>query len=166
FLLGDAAARRPTCPVYLRPDRFMPAFRGDIGMAGTHAKITMTVGPLLPILVRVAVPITLANLFQSGYDIVNALWLGRLGEAAIAAVTASGPLFFVLIALGSGLSTAGAVLIAQNAGAGRREALDHVAAQTLLMVGAVALAFTVLGAASSTPALRLIGVEPAIASLA
>jgi putative MATE family efflux protein len=135
-------------------------------MAGTHAKITMTAGPLLPILVRVAVPITLANLFQSGYDIVNALWLGRLGEAAIAAVTASGPLFFVLISLGSGLSTAGAVLIAQNAGAGRRDALDHVAAQTLLMVGAVALAFTLLGAATSAPALRLIGVEPAIASLA
>lgn len=135
-------------------------------MADAHAKVIMTHGPLLPILVRVAVPITLANLFQSGYDIVNALWLGQLGEAAIAAVTASGPLFFVLISLGSGLSTAGAVLIAQNAGAGRREALDHVAAQTLLMVAVMALAFTIGGAATTTPALRLIGVEPEIAALA
>src|SRR5690606_26849609 len=72
-------------------------------------------------------------------------------------------LFFIFIALGSGLSTAAAVLIAQNAGAGRREALDHVAAQTLLMVAGVALAFTVAGAATTGPALRLIGIEPAMA---
>ena len=135
-------------------------------MSGQHAKVTMTEGPLLPILVRVAVPITFANLFQAGYDIVNAFWLGRLGQEAIAAVTASGPLFFVLISLGSGLSTAGAVLIAQNAGAKRLEALDHVAAQTLLMVAAMALAFTLAGAATTAPALRLIGVEPGIAALA
>lgn len=126
----------------------------------------MTEGPLLPILVRVAVPITLANLFQAGYDIVNALWVGQLGEEAIAAVTASGPLFYVLISLGSGLSTAGAVLVAQNAGAKRLAALDHIAAQTLLMVIAMALVFTVAGAATTGPALRLIGVEPGIAALA
>ncbi len=32
----------------------------------------MTEGPLLPILVRVEVPITSANLFQAGYNIINA----------------------------------------------------------------------------------------------
>src|SRR6478609_1122882 len=126
----------------------------------------MTEGPLLGILLRVALPITLTNLFQSSFDIVNAFWVGRLGEEAIAAVAASGPLFNVLISLGSGLSTAGAVLIAQNAGARRFDALDHVAAQTLLMVGAMALAFTVLGVVASAPLLRLIGVEPDIAALA
>lgn len=135
-------------------------------MSGQHAKVSMTEGPLLPILVRVALPITFANLFQASYDIINAFWLGRLGQDAIAAVTASGPLFFVLISLGSGLSTAGAVLIAQNAGAKRYDALDHVAAQTLLMVAVMALVFTLFGAATTAPALRLIGVERGIADLA
>jgi putative MATE family efflux protein len=135
-------------------------------MAKAHSVVTMTEGPLLGILIRVAVPITLTNLVQSSYDIVNALWVGQLGEAAIAAVAASGPIFYVLISLGSGLSTAGAVLIAQNAGAGRHDALDHITAQTLLMVGAMALAFTLAGAATSSLALHLIGVEPRIAGLA
>ena len=45
-------------------------------MSGKHAKVAMTEGPLLPILVRVAVPITFANLFQAGYDNVNAFWGG------------------------------------------------------------------------------------------
>ena len=135
-------------------------------MPRSNGAIAMTEGPLLGILVKVAIPIALSNLVQSSYDIVNALWLGRLGEEAIAAVAASGPIFGVLISLGSGLSTAGAVLIAQNAGAKRYEALDHVAAQTLLMVAAMALAFTVFGLVASGPLLRLIGVEPEIASLA
>ncbi|HYP80565.1 MAG TPA: MATE family efflux transporter [Steroidobacteraceae bacterium] len=125
----------------------------------------MTEGPLLGILLRVALPITLTNLFQSSFDIVNAFWVGRLGEEAIAAVAASGPLFNVLIQLGSGLSTAGAVLIAQNAGARRHDVLDHVAAQTLLMVALMAAAFAIAGASVASPLLRLIGVPPAIHDL-
>jgi len=126
----------------------------------------MTEGPLLRVLLRVMWPITLTNLVQSSYDIINAFWLGRLGEGAIAGVAAGGPLFSVLISLGSGLSTAGAGLIAQNARAERFEALGHVAAQTPLMVGLMALGFTIIGASLSAPLLRLIGVEPAIRDLA
>jgi len=126
----------------------------------------MTEGPLLGILLRVALPITLTHLSQSAFELVNAFWVGRLGEGAIASVAASGPLFTVLISLGSGLSTAGAVLIAQNAGARRHDALDHVAAQTLLMVACMAMTFALLGEAFSSPLLTFIGVEPAVHDLA
>jgi putative MATE family efflux protein len=126
----------------------------------------MTQGPLLGILLRVALPITLANFSQSSFELVNAFWVGRVGEGAIAAVAASGPLFSVLISLGSGLSTAGAVLIAQNAGARRHHVLDHVAAQTLLMVGCMAMAFALVGEVFSSPLLTFIGVEPAVHDLA
>src|SRR5919112_6687506 len=100
-------------------------------MAG---RIDMTQGPLLGVLLRVAAPITAANLAQSVHQLINAWFVGRLGADAIAAVAASGPLFQLLLSLGSGLSTAGAVLVAQNIGAGRKEAADHAAAQTLLTV--------------------------------
>ena len=135
-------------------------------MAKSGTAVSMTEGPLIGSLLRVAWPITLTNLFQSFYDIINGFWVGRLGENAIAAVAASGPLFFVLIALGSGLATAGAVLIAQYAGAKRHDMLDHVAAQTLLMVAMIALVFTLIGMLSASPVLRLIGVSPAIHDLA
>ena len=135
-------------------------------MAHKSARITMTEGPLLGILLRVAVPITLTNLVQSSYDLVNAFWLGRLGQSAIAAVAASGPIFYVLISLGSGLATAGAVLIAQNAGARRHDALDHVAAQTLLMVGAMALGFTIVGLVMGRVLLHAIGVTQVLSQRA
>ena len=54
-----------------------------------ETKVSMTEGPLLGVLVRVAVPIVLSNLLTAAYQVVNALFVGRLGAPAIAAVAAS-----------------------------------------------------------------------------
>ncbi len=125
----------------------------------------MTAGPLLAVIARVAGPIAMSNLLIAGYQVVNGLWVGRLGSQAIAAVAASGPMFNVLVALGSGLATAGSVLIAQYEGARRGTGVDHIAAQTLLMVAGVAACFALLGLVSARPLLGTIGVEPGLQSL-
>jgi putative MATE family efflux protein len=134
-------------------------------MMARKPALSMTEGPLLGVIARVALPIVLSNLLNVTYQLINALWVGRLGGAAIAAVAASAPLFGVLISLGSGLATAGSVLIAQYAGAKRGEKVDHIAAQTLLMVCGVALAFGLLGFLTARPVLRLVGVDQAIEDL-
>jgi putative MATE family efflux protein len=101
-------------------------------------------GPIGKALVRLAIPITLGNLPQTGYQLTDAFWVGRLGAAAVAAVSVSFPLMFLVIALGSGLAMAGATLSAQYMGAGRQDMVNHVAAQTMMMV---AITSAVLGAA-------------------
>lgn len=125
----------------------------------------MTRGPLLAVVMRVAGPIVLSNLLIAGYQVVNGFWVGGLGSEAIAAVAASGPMFYVLVSLGSGLATAGSVLIAQYEGAQRGAAVDHIAAQTLLMVAGVAICFAGLGLLSAEPVLRAIGIEPRLQTL-
>jgi putative MATE family efflux protein len=101
-------------------------------------------GPIGKALIRLAIPITLGNLLQTGYQLTDAFWVGRLGAAAVAAVSVSFPLMFLVIALGSGLAMAGATLSAQYMGAGRQDMVNHVAAQTMMMV---AITSAVLGAA-------------------
>jgi len=133
-------------------------------MAGN--RVTMTEGSLLGVLLRVALPISAANIAQSVHHIVNAWFVGRLGEEAIAAVAASGPLFGVLMSLGSGLATAGAVLVAQNSGAGNAQGANHSAAQSLVMVVIVAILFALAGAALAPATLRLIGIEQSVFDLA
>lgn len=75
---------------------------------------------------------------------VDAFWVGRLGGNAVAAVAVSTPVVFLTIALGTGFAMAGSILIAQYYGAGDYNKVDHVAAQTLLLVVFVSL---LLGAA-------------------
>src|ERR1700729_3035586 len=101
-------------------------------------------GPIASALLRLAVPIILGNVLQTGYQLTDAFWVGRLGGAAVAAVAVSFPITFLAIALGAGMAIAGATLSAQYMGAGRQDMVNHVAAQTMLMV---AISSAGLGAA-------------------
>ena len=117
-------------------------------------------GPIGMALIKLAIPIILANVLQTGYQLTDAFWVGRLGASAVAAVSVSFPITFLVIALGAGLAMAGATLSAQYMGAGRQDQVNHVAAQTMLMV---AITSVVLGAAGYLLAphlLRLLGVAP------
>lgn len=80
-------------------------------------------GPLGRALLRLSIPIIVGNVLQTGYQLTDAFWVGRLGAAA---VSISFPVTFLVIALGSGLAIAGATLSAQYMGAGRQEMVNHI----------------------------------------
>jgi Na+-driven multidrug efflux pump len=85
-------------------------------------------GPIGAALLQLAIPIILGNMLQTGYQLTDAFWVGRLGGAAVAAVAVSFPVTFLVIAVGAGLAVAGATLSAQYMGAGRQDMVNHVAA--------------------------------------
>lgn len=100
-------------------------------------------------LLKLGIPIVLINILQSAYQLTDAFWVGRLGAAQVAAVSISMPVTFLVIAIGSGFAMAGAILSAQYMGAGQQDKVNHVAAQTVLMVTLVALLLGLLGYALS-----------------
>src|ERR1700749_417870 len=117
-------------------------------------------GPIGKALLRLAVPIILSNLLQTGYQLTDAFWVGRLGGAAVAAVAVSFPITFLVIALGAGLAIAGATLSAQYMGAGRQDMVNHVAAQSMVMVTITSVVLGAIGYALSPLFLKLLGVAP------
>lgn len=102
-------------------------------------------GPILASLLKLAIPIMVANILQAAYQLVDAFWVGRLGGTAVAAVSVSTPVIFLTMALGIGLAIAGSILIAQYFGAGNQKMVNHVAAQTLLMVVSVSVILSIIG---------------------
>lgn len=123
---------------------------------------SFTDGSILQALVRISIPIVLSNLLQTAYQITDTFWVGRLSAEAVAAVSLSFPVIFLLIALGGGLPIAGTVLIAQYKGRGDTRMMNHVAGQTLLMVVAVSLLLSAAGIAFSEPIMRLMGASPEV----
>src|ERR1700712_5817246 len=117
-------------------------------------------GPIGTALMRLAVPIILGNLLQTGYELTDAFWVGRLGAAAVAAVSVSFPVTFLVIALGAGFGIAGATLSAQYMGAGRPDMVNHVAAQTMLMVAVTSSVLGATGYLFAPYLLELLGVAP------
>lgn len=119
-------------------------------------------GSINKALLKLAFPIVLAQILQSAYQLTDAFWVGRLGASQVAAVSVSSPVTFLVIALGAGLAMAGATLSAQYMGAGNQKMVNHVAAQTMLMVviSAIVLGFT--GYILSPYFLTLLGVEKSV----
>jgi putative MATE family efflux protein len=105
-----------------------------------------------------AVPIMAANILQVAYQIIDAFWVGRIGAAAVAAVSISMPLMFVLVAAGMGFAIAGTTLIAQYTGARDHAMVDHVAAQTLVTIVVVSVVLGSLGFMLAPWLLHLMGV--------
>src|ERR1700710_1156206 len=117
-------------------------------------------GPIGTALIRLAIPLVLGNLLQTGYQLTDAFWVGRLGAAAVAAVSVSFPVTFLVIALGAGFGIAGATLSAQYMGAGRPDMVNHVAAQTMLMVTVTSVVLGAAGYGLAPYLLELLDVAP------
>jgi putative MATE family efflux protein len=131
-----------------------------------HSGHDTTSGPILGVLVRLAIPIVATNVFQSLYQLIDTFWVGRLGAQAVAAVSLSFPILFFMISAGGGLSIAGAVLVAQMFGARDQRAADHAAGQTLSVVGIVSAVLSLTGFLLSGPLVAFFAPEPTVESMA
>jgi putative MATE family efflux protein len=125
-----------------------------------HAKLTE--GPIIRSLLTLAVPLILANVLQAAYQLIDAFWVGRLGGTAVAAVSVSFPVMFLSISLGLGFAVAGSILIAQYFGAKDHGKVDHVAAQTILMIVLISIVLGIAGYALSPLFLKTLGVAPEV----
>ncbi len=115
----------------------------------------MTSGSIWKKMVFFALPVLLGNLFQQMYNTVDSLIVGNfLGSSALAAVSSSGSLIFMLIGFLSGIASGAGVIVARRFGAGDREGL-HKAVHTTVALGIVSgILMTVVGVLLSPQILR------------
>lgn len=79
---------------------------------------SMVNGPIIKKLIMFAIPIFLGNLFQQLYNTADSLIVGNfLGSSALAAVSSSGNLIFLMIGFFQGISVGAGVVIAKFYGA-------------------------------------------------
>ncbi|WP_029035909.1 MATE family efflux transporter [Salinimicrobium xinjiangense] len=123
-----------------------------------------TEGRIFNSLFNLAVPIIFANILQTAYQLIDTFWLGRLGANAVAAVSISFPLLFLVLSLGSGLTLAGTVLVSQYFGAEDQKKVDFNSSQTIALIFFVSLFLSILSYHSAGPLMRLIGAGPEILS--
>jgi len=126
----------------------------------------VTDGSILKSIIKLSLPIVVANVLQSVYNLTDMFWVGRLGKEAVAAVSFSFPILFLLISAGAGISVAGTILVAQYRGKRDRESVDFIAAQTLFMVTVLSVVISAAGYFLAEPIIYLAGAEPDVAPMA
>ncbi|GAB2771194.1 MATE family efflux transporter [Salinimicrobium soli] len=121
-----------------------------------------TEGRIFNSLVSLAVPIIAANILQTAYQLIDTFWLGRLGANAVAAVSISFPLLFLVLSLGAGLTLAGTVLVSQYKGAENQEQVDFNSSQTISLIFFISIFLSVISYFSAGPLMKLIGAGPEV----
>ena len=117
-------------------------------------------GPIIRSLLLLALPIMGGNILQIAYQMIDAFWVGRLGAAAVASISISMPIMFLMISSGMGFAIAGSTLIAQYVGARDARMVNHVAAQTLLSVTIVSCILGTIGFFIAPIVFQLMDVAP------
>lgn len=118
----------------------------------------MTRGNPIGHLVRFAVPMILANLFQQLYTLVDSAVVGRLiGVSAFAAVGAAGFLHWLVFSVILGLTQGFGVLFAQRFGARDMPGLRRAVGMSVWLSLLLGAALTALGVSLARPVLTAIG---------
>lgn len=129
--------------------------------------VLMTNGSIYKKIVKFALPIFWGNLFQQLYNIVDSLVIGNfVGRDALAAVSSTGSLIFLLVGLFGGIFMGAGVVISKYFGAGEEENVQ-TAIHTAISFGIIAgIILTILGTLLSPQILRLMGTPETVFSQA
>ena len=121
-------------------------------------KTLMTEGTIWKILVRFAFPLFLGGLFQQLYNAVDAWVVGRYcGDNALAAVSSSGSLVFLLVGFFQGVFLGGSVIISNRYGAGNKAGVDKAVHTIVVFSLVIGLVLSVLGVIFTPTILRWMG---------
>lgn len=129
-------------------------------MNNRHKKLTE--GPIFASLISLAIPIVLANLLQTAYQLIDAFWVGRLGGVAVASMSVVFPISFLAMALGMGFSIAASTIVAQQVGAKLWSEVKHTASQAMFVAIVMGLVLGAVGYILAPHILTLMNIPPEV----
>ena len=127
------------------------------------ATCNMTTGAPWRRITAFALPVLLSQVFQQLYNTVDALIVGRfLGDEALAAVTSSGALIFLLVSFFEGLTLGAGVAISRYFGANDPARVERAIHTNILVSAISGLLLTGLGVWLTPHILRWMDTDPEV----
>jgi putative MATE family efflux protein len=131
-----------------------------------HGK-DLTTGSVARNLIAFSIPMLMGSLAHTTYSIINVAWVGNgLGTDAMAAITVSFPILFLLMAVAGGLTMATNTLVAQAYGAKDEVRIRQVIQSSLSLTVLFGTLCLIAGQAGAEYAVRAMGTPPEVAPLA
>ena len=112
-----------------------------------------------------AIPIMFGMGIHTLYNLVDMIFIGRLGSDAIAGIAFNMPLFFLMLGLTMGLGTGVTASIARFIGENNKSNADNSAEHALVLGAIISLIFTSLGLVYGQDILKSMGADGKILEL-
>ncbi len=128
-------------------------------------KLNLTEGNTVKSIWALALPVMLGNILQTAFNVVDMIWVGRLGSEAIAGVAMSGVVLMVIMTFIIGVSTATQSLVARFTGAKNYLGAENVAMQSLIVGAVLSAILATIGLVFGRSILGALGAKAAILEL-
>ena len=120
----------------------------------------------IPTLVKkLAIPASVGTLFQTFYNIVDTYFAGKISPEALAALSKSFPIYFIIIATCIGVSVAGTSLIGNSIGENNRKNVLYYFSHIIIYGFIISIIITFLGLNYSEKVFYLMGSSSEVAIL-
>ena len=115
--------------------------------------------PIPKLIKIIAWPAVIGFFFNTMYNVVDTWVAGQISGEALAALSLTLPVFFIVIAVSMGIGTGVTVMIANELGGKRRAEGRHYATQAIIFGVIISLLLTVIGYLSSPALFKILGAE-------
>ena len=122
-----------------------------------HRSASMGHQSIWKLLGRFAGPSIISMTTASTYNMVDAMWVGRLGSNALAALVVAFPLMLLFMSIGIGTGIGASSLISRNLGMGNRDEANHVAGNSITISVIIGLLMAAICLPIIEQILRLLG---------
>ena len=110
------------------------------------SKINLKDDGVYSLFIKIAIPSSIGTIFQNLYSIVDSIFAGQMiSDSALAAIGQIFPIYFVIIALGVGLSIGTTSLIANSIGENNLENSGKVFSQSFILPIIASIIITLMG---------------------
>ncbi|PID79343.1 MATE family efflux transporter [bacterium DOLJORAL78_65_58] len=119
----------------------------------------LTTEPIPALIRELAIPASVGMFLNTMYNVVDIWYAGRYDTDALAALSLTFPIFFILLATGMGMSNGATALIGNALGRGDRREAALIAAQGVVLGWMIVGLVVVVGYVWGPDAYRLLGAE-------
>ncbi len=124
----------------------------------------LTKGNISKLTLSLAIPLIASNVFGTIFELIDAIFIGKLGSEALAGVAMSGVVLFFLATFGIGLNIGTVSLIARFTGLKNFKQADKTAEQAFLVGIVVSFFLSVTGYIFAPKILSMLGAEGKVLS--
>jgi len=108
-------------------------------------KLNLTEDPIGQLFFKIAVPSSVGTVFMTLYNVVDTFFAGKISPESLAALAQTFPVYFIIIALGVGLSIGTTSLMANAIGEKKDDKASYFLAQSISLSIFVSVIVTLVG---------------------
>ena len=94
-------------------------------------KLDLINDPIPHLIIKMAIPVSIGFFFHTMFNVVDTYFASQINSVAVAALTITFPIFFMIVAISSGTRTGATALIANAEGANNKVLAKKYVIQTI-----------------------------------